>query len=279
MTGVNSPMVRLRSRMASGRQSMSAARGLALWRLSRDGRSDCSRLAQLKGSQAGRRGFIIGNGPSLLLHDLRRLRTEATIGCNGLFLAFEEADFRPQFYVVEDHLVAEDRAAEIAAITSTTKLFPADLQYVLGAPSDAIFLPFRRTYSGPPRFSTDLARAAYWGGTVTYLSLQLAYHLGWTEVVMIGIDHSYRVPAGAGTVITSSEADANHFHPDYFGPGYRWHDPQVDRMELAYRRAKLAFESAGRSVVNATRGGFLDVFPRADLDQLLDDRSGYETAS
>ena len=125
----------------------------------------------------------------------------------------------------------DPEGVEIAAITATTKLFPADLEYALGTSTDAVFVPFLRVYPGFPRFGTDLARVAYWGGTVTYLSLQLAYHLGWSEVVLIGIDHSYQVPAGAGTVIISHETDLNHFHPDYFGPGYRWHDPQVDRME------------------------------------------------
>ena len=47
----------------------------------------------------------------------------------------------------------------------------------------------------------------------------------------------------------------NHIHPDYFGPGYRWHDPNVARMEAAYHCARRELESAGITVMNATAGG------------------------
>jgi hypothetical protein len=105
---------------------------------------------------------------------------------------------------------------------------------------------------------------------VTYFALQLAFHLGCEEVVLLGVDHSYVVPPTDGDpVITSASDDVNHFHADYFGPGYRWHDPRLDRMEAAYRVARRAFETAGRRVVNATRGGSLEVFERADIDGML----------
>ena len=32
--------------------------------------------------------------------------------------------------------------------------------------------------------------------------------------------------------------DPNHFHPDYFGKGFRWHDPQVNKMIEAYQRPR-----------------------------------------
>ena len=42
----------------------------------------------------------------------------------------------------------------------------------------------------------------------------------------------------SGTEIVSTSDDPNHFDPEYFGKGYRWHDPMVERMEVAYNRAK-----------------------------------------
>ena len=72
-----------------------------------------------------------------------------------------------------------------------------------------------------------------------------------------------------GNEWTSGGDDPNHFHPDYFGKGYRWHNPRLDRMELAYRKAKRVFEADGRRVVNATLGGKLEVFERVDYDSLF----------
>jgi hypothetical protein len=205
------------------------------------------------------------------VNDLDRLSGELTIACNGIFLAYGETEFKPTYYVVEDHLVAEDRVQEINALVDSRQLFPLDLRPTLGDAEGRLYLPFRRHYGGFPRFQGDLTRPAYFGGTVTYLNLQLAFHLGCEQVILIGVDHSYVVPADSdGVVITSNSPDVNHFHQDYFGPGYRWHDPRVDRMEAAYREAARVFEAAGRTLVNGTRGGALEVFPRVDLDEVLE---------
>ena len=52
----------------------------------------------------------------------------------------------------------------------------------------------------------------------------------------------------------------------YFGKGFRWQLPDLDTSELAYLRARRAYESAGRRIVDATVGGQLDVFPKVDFD-------------
>ena len=108
----------------------------------------------------------------------------------------------------------------------------------------------------------------YWGGTVSFLNLQLAAYLGCNPIVLIGFDHSYVGPSQEiqDYVIHSQVEDVNHIHPDYFGPGYRWHDPNVQRMEMAYRCARRALESAGVQVLNATVGGQLEVFERVSFD-------------
>ena len=70
-------------------------------------------------------------------------------------------------------------------------------------------------------------------------------------------------------MITSESEDVNHIHPDYFGPGYRWHDPNVARMEISYALARRELEQRGVQVVNATVGGQLEVFERHELEEFL----------
>jgi hypothetical protein len=48
--------------------------------------------------------------------------------------------------------------------------------------------------------------------------------------------------------ITSQSEDPNHFDPGYFGKGYRWHDPVVERMEIAFRHAEEVFVADGRKL-------------------------------
>ncbi len=232
------------------------------------------KLLRLKNRYAGRRAFVIGNGPSLRQTDVTKLAGEITIGSNGIFLLTQENGFRPTFYTVEDSLVAEDRAAAICQYGGTTKIVPSDLSQWLCRDKEIIYVNFIRRPPSFPQFSPAFERCAYWGGTVSFLNLQLAYYLGIREVYLIGFDHNYQPPAKVdevkGIVITSRSADLNHFHPDYFGPGYRWHDPQVERMETGYREAERFFKSHGGVIYNATVGGQLEVFPRVEFRRVVE---------
>ena len=106
------------------------------------------------------------------------------------------------------------------------------------------------------------------------LNLQLAYYLGCTEIYLVGFDHHYRVPSNIEQhVITSQGDDVNHVHPDYFGQGYRWHDPNLGRMEQSYSEARRFLEANGVLVKNATIGGQLEIFERAEYCRLFE--SGY----
>ena len=218
--------------------------------------------------------FVIGNGPSLKRTDLSLLKDEVTIGFNGIFL---HDSFKPTIYVVEDHLVAEDRKDEIHAYDCFVKVFPSYLGYCIEPQENTIFLNHRPRISYPvdTDFSADAGNITYTGGTVTYTGLQLAASLGFREIILVGVDASYSVhdversdSYGTG-VLTSKSDDANHFDPRYFGKGYRWHDPNVNTMLQAYRKVRNFSRARGVRVVNATLGGQLEVFPRVDFHDLF----------
>jgi hypothetical protein len=240
------------------------------WSLTAEGKKNQLKLDALKGKFSGRRCFIMANGPSLLKSDLTLLRDEVTICSNAQFLIWDKLGFTPNFLTVEDRLVAEDRCDELHALSRITKIFPLDLAYCLKNSSDTIFINFVRDYKLFPKFSADFARIVYWGGTVSALNLQLAYYLGCKEIYLIGFDHEYKVTEKIDDfVITSAADDVNHIHPDYFGKGYRWHDPNVARMEQAYVEARRFLDAHGILVKNATVGGKLEVFERVDYSNLF----------
>jgi hypothetical protein len=235
------------------------------------------RLRQRIRDAGVRRVFVIGNGPSLKKIDLSLLRDEITIGFNGIFL---HDSFVPTIYVVEDHLVAEDRQQEIHAYQCPVKVFPSYLGYCLDPQHNTIFLNHRPRISYPvdTDFSHDVGTISYTGGTVTYTGLQIAASLGVEQIILVGVDASYTVADvernetyGTG-VLTSKSEDTNHFDPRYFGAGYRWHDPNVHTMLQAYRKALDHGRRHGLEIVNATAGGQLEVFPRADFYQLMGER-------
>jgi hypothetical protein len=236
------------------------------------------RLLALRNQHAGERAFILGNGPSLNKCDLSLLKSETTIAVNNIYLNHEKMGFYPTYYVVEDMLIAEDRAPQINAYHGPqVKFFGDYLRYCIQEAPDVVWLNVRKNYTdypGFPHFSKNAARMLWTGGTVTYLCMQLAYYMGFQKVYLVGFDHSYKIPKDAAVdslkkEITSRSDDPNHFHPGYFGKGYRWHDPEVQRMEMAYRRAGKAFAADGRKIINATIGGQLAVFERMKYDDLF----------
>ncbi len=225
-----------------------------------------------------KRVFVIGNGPSLNKTDLNLLKDEVTFGVNGIFLKAKDSSFKPTFYVVEDHLVAEDRQAEIDDFTGPIKILPIYLAYCLEESEDTIFYNHvpRKSYPQGFDFSIDAEECTYTGCTVTFSCLQLAYYLGFEEIYLVGVDCSYDIPEDVKetkeyniATLDMKSDDPNHFDPDYFGKGYRWHDPQVEKMREAYKEAHRVTQANSVNIYNATIGGKLEVFPRVDYHALF----------
>jgi hypothetical protein len=207
---------------------------------------------------------IIGNGPSLNRTDLSLLANETTFGLNRIYLMYERLGFVPTYHVVVNALVVEQCADELLRVPSPLFSTWPNRSH-LASRSDAVFL---QKVVGP-LFSLDPRRGIWEGATVTYVAMQLAYFMGFSEVVLIGVDHSFATKGPAHEVVTSTGADPNHFDPGYFGKGFRWQLPDLETSELAYGLARRVFEADGRRIVDCTVGGHLTVFPKAALAEIL----------
>ena len=198
---------------------------------------DVEKLESFRGIHAGERCVIVGNGPSLNEMDLSLLANEHTIAVNGIFYKTEETGFQPEYYVVEDSSVMKENIDAIIAYDVPYKFFPTHYQSLHPAEENVAFFRMNRGFyehTGSnycvPRFSTDFAQRAYCGQSVTYINLQLAYFMGFTEVYLIGMDFSYHIPDSAirdGDLITSTEDDPNHFNGAYFGAGKNVERPKA----------------------------------------------------
>jgi hypothetical protein len=250
-------------------------------------RDSIRRLGELKNIHRGERCFIIGNGPSLKDMDLQWLRGEYTFGMNRVYLAFEEWGFSTSYLVAVNSLVIEQCAADFLGlpmpvflswrsrdalpVVQRTDLPPSQTaaqsaRYEAPAFGNPILL--HTTYTGP-RFATD-ARGRLWeGATVTYVCLQLAFHMGFEVAVLIGVDHNFKSTGTPNTTVVSQGDDPDHFSPGYFGKGFRWQLPDLETSEVGYRMAREAYERAGRQIVDATVEGKLTVFDKVDYTTLF----------
>ncbi len=228
-------------------------------------RESIRKLAALKDSHKGERCFVVGNGPSLKSMDLSKLQGEFTFGFNRIFLAAAELGFTPSCIVSINDLVIEQSVAELQALRMP-KFFAWRARKWLKLDADTHFI--YTSYTGPG-FSKDVTGRVWEGATVTNVALQLAYHMGFTKVILIGVDHNFASQGTPNTTVTSTGADPNHFSGAYFGKGFRWQLPDLETSERGYRNARQAFEADGRQVVDATVGGKLTIFPKVDYNTLF----------
>jgi len=228
-------------------------------------RDTIDRLAALKDKHKGERCFIVGNGPSLKQTDLSRLKGEYTLGQNRIYLAFPEMGFSTSYYLSVNDLVVEQCQDDIQDLPMPMFVSWRSRRWL--KPRDNLYF-IHTTYTGE-KFAKDIRERVWEGGTVTYTSLQVAYFLGFSQVILVGVDHNYVTQGRPNETVVSQGDDPNHFHPGYFGKGFRWQLPDLIQWEDAYRLARRTYEAGGRSVIDATIGGKLRVFQRVDYASLF----------
>jgi hypothetical protein len=223
-----------------------------------------TRLSRLAGRHAGERCVLVANGPSLNRMDLSGLRRELTIGLNKIFLGLDRFGFYPRYYVAVNETVLRQSADRIRALNCVKFL-------AARAAEDGLTYLVRST-GDVPRFSRDLDQGLHEGWTVTYAALQVAWHLGFSEVVLIGLDHRYAFEGQPNESRVLAGPDSNHFDPGYFGHGQRWDNPDLARSEESFRIARQVFEGDGRRILDATPDGACTVFPKVRWPDLLPTR-------
>jgi hypothetical protein len=236
------------------------------WYLSLESRQSRQRLAALKDRHQGERCFIIGNGPSLQRTDLSRIRNEITFGLNRIYLLFDQLGFSTTYYVAVNRLVIQQCAGDITRIPAL-KFISWWAHDVIDFTADMMFI--RDPRIRPLSFSTDPTRAVEEGYTVTYAAMQLAYYLGFQQVILVGVDHQFQTKGEPGDIVESMGSDPDHFDPHYFGKGFRWQLPDMKGSERSYRLAKFHFEKAGKQIFDATVDGQLQIFPKIRYDEIV----------
>ena len=231
-------------------------------------RTNREKLHLFIGRYINQRCFILGNGPSLSKMDLSPLKDEITFGLNRIYLLFDKLVFRPTYYVCVNELVLEQFSNEISTLTMP-KFLNWNRRKLFGAENDLISF-VKLSLGLQDKFARDFRQPLSSGGTVTYVALQIAYIMGFSEIILVGLDHSFADKGTPNKVETrSGETDVNHFHPNYFPKGSKWQLPDLKRSELAYELARQTFEHDNRKIIDATVDGKCLVFEKADFHSLF----------
>ena len=203
--------------------------------------------------------LVVGNGPSLANVRNDVLDKFVTFGANRCYLKFE-----PTYYVLVDEFVCKANTKWIDEINALSSK-----KFILEAFADKIECSTPLCCIHRIGFSFDPLNYVYAYFSVITAMMQLAYYMGFSTVILIGVDHSFTTKGKPNETIVSTGDDPNHFNPAYFGKGFRWQLPDLDTSEIAYRLAKQVYGDAGRKVLDATVEGQLTVFPKVDYRSLF----------
>ena len=223
-------------------------------------------LKSYKNKYDGKRCFIIATGPSLTISDMEALKDEYTFGMNSIIKVYDKTSFRPSFYGIQDHIVYKSLENEIQkyykghdnAFISDRIMwhFKVDKKWNI-FPLNMSYHAYRRWFKDDffVKFSDNIYRRTYSGFSITYTMIAIAVYMGFKEIYLIGADCS-------------------------FHPGQKMHfaehgvvDTQIDSAQqrniAGYVKAKEYADAHGIKINNATRGGELEVYPRVNLDDIL----------
>jgi hypothetical protein len=216
------------------------------------------RLKSFKNKHKGERCFIIGNGPSLRYEDLERLKVETTMVCNSFIKVFGDLSFTPTYYFAQDAGVVKENI-ELINNTKHIVRFIRSYYNKKRYPLKGIinFIVFDSKIG----FSDDVVRGVYDAWTVTFSMMQFAVYMGFSEIYLLGIDFNY---AKDNTEITTD----CYFDRRLYN-GKRYAAPPKPEVTIAgYEKAKQYCEAHNIKILNATRGGKLEVFERVDIDKI-----------
>ena len=239
------------------------------------------KLESLKNTHLGEKCFIIGNGPSLRAEDLTKIKQAGifSFASKGIYNIFEETEWRPDVWGVSDLNYIEMKKDDINKLKGFVKLVCAQSYIKKGIKldDDVIYYPFIQNKRNPYVMYDDVTRGVQFYGTFTGKLINFACYMGFKEIYWLGCDHTIPTKKnsdGSFAVDTSVNAHFSNAYSSVEENTYLYRnmgDPYkvIEDMNVAFRDIKYICESEGIKVLNATRGGALEVFERIAFESIV----------
>lgn len=244
-----------------------------------EGKRFDNKIKSLKNKHEGHICFIIGNGPSLSPEDLSKIYELGVVSfaANSIYKLYDKTVWRPTYHCLQDWEVIEGLTVHFSDLLETIDgLFIRRDAYRLVSSSVAkhskTYMPKLIMHIREDNmfdFSEDISRFISDGTTITYFMMQLAYYMGFKKIYLIGIDHNFPIIFDENNEIVQTKNVKQHAFED--DKAIKLNPARVHESTCAYKSARAFFEAHGVECYNTTRGGKLEVFIRANLDDIFDD--------
>lgn len=236
----------------------------------------------------GQRAFVCANGPSLAEQDIGPLRDEVAFVLNAFFKHPIVSEWQPDYYCLADPALFDNSDGTNEFFVQLEERCPHSTMFVPLAAREGIrrygllkgmdlnYVAFGGYLQQGLRKVPDLTRVVPGVVGVTQMAIMTAMFMGCSPIYLLGFDHDALFMRAS---LMEGEVDRMpHF---YKGEAVRgranvWSTVSTERLlgdELAlyhgYRAIQKVAVQHGIQIFNATRGGFLDVFERADYEEVI----------
>lgn len=208
------------------------------------------RIQRLYNSKEGQTAYILGNAPSLQELDIDRLMARESFWCNRAFeLEALGHTFRPKYYLMGDVINFQNCAERVMGVQADIKFFNKETYSLIerswpSALLDQHILALevnqtagRCMFDSDENFSHDPSVMIYGGYTVVLAAIQLAFYMGFSRVLVGGVDLDYSKPYFYGSRHTRKQEDM---------------DVLTDYMRRSFQVARKHFEREGRLLAKIT---------------------------
>jgi N-acetylneuraminate synthase len=237
---------------------------------------------KLHNRHAGEKCFILATGPSIKAQPLRQLAGQTCISVSNFFVHPDCAAIRPRYHCVAPyHKPITEEAwqtwlAEMAAKTGSAELFfglqDIDRNAAGGTFSDRKIhhLNLGGPISQLEAQGVDLTRALPSPQSVTIMALYAAIYMGFEEIALLGCDHDWILHLNESRHFYKEDQHALNRtgYSEWFGASFDDYCRDYLSLWAQYRALQKVADSRGIRILNATRGGLLDLFPREPLEKL-----------
>lgn len=241
-----------------------------------------SRNERFCGVLQGQRAFVLGNGPSLNSQDLDLLVGENVFAVNSFCRNPLVAKQQPIALCLADPRWFSGTASHQADLHMMNDALEATSFFVPAWAHDAVtqdkLLPPDRTFycrmegslHDSPQFSFDLGHTIPGVYNVGQFAIMVALYMGCDPIYLLGMDHDWFAPSAPVKHFYTADGTDPRREPvapsrlsneDLLLEGFKVFRGHRHLMQLA--------EEHGRRILNATAGGQLDVYERADYDSLF----------
>lgn len=225
-------------------------------------------IKKLNNRYQGKRCFIIATGPSLKISDVEMLKDEITIGVNTIFNIYDRIDWRPTYYVMTDPVLHKnlnmknklnfDDYAEINCILNALCRKYSVGDKVIYVNTCWLDHCYNFGKSRKFKYNSNLLFGVYDYYSVTQEAIVYAIYMGFSEIYLLGVDNDYlgkkqHFTETVGENTMSIEQAIKNQRSNNWG----------------YEFIKKIADNHKIKIFNATRGGALEIFPRVNLEDVL----------